>query len=250
MNPRHALVVGVSSGIGLSLARRLKQEGYIVSGISRRTPPVNTIDTFICCDVLDSERLIQAIEELAKKHGIPKVVAYSAGYPVMGDTLSVPEKEARTAFEVNFWGLDKIVRAVLPKMKTQNEGVILAVLSFAAICPVPFESYYSASKAAVATYLRALALETREAGVKLKWIAPGYVDTGFLERGNWFGMSVPHMSGSGMTTEKIAETAVHLIKSNRSSSVIGWKERCLVFGQRLSPGLYRKWMEFKLNRNK
>lgn len=247
MNPTHAVVIGASSGIGLAVARRLKQDGYIVSGLSRRAAPENVVDTALCCDVLEATGLLRAIQTAREKHGAPGVVVYSAGYPVMGDTLSIPEQEARQAFEVHFWGLDRVVRAVLPEMIAQREGVILAVLSIAAICPVPFESYYSASKAAAAAYLRALALETEQKGVKLKWIAPGYVDTGFLERGNWFGMSVLRVKGSGVTPEDIADTAARLIRSSRNSRVIGWREQCLAYGQRISPGLYSKWMELKRN---
>jgi short-subunit dehydrogenase len=242
MNSPHALVVGASSGIGLAIARRLKNAGFIVSCLSRRMPPPDAVDTALCCDVLDANGLFEAIRQLKDKYGSPEAVVYSAGYPVMGETLSVPEMEARRTFEVHFWGLDRVVRAVLPEMRIRGRGTILAILSITAICPVPFEAYYSATKSAAMAYLRALAFETKRDNVKLKWLAPGYVDTGFLERGNWFGMSAPDVHGSGIAPEQIAEAALQLVCGGPDSRVIGWKERCLALGERISPSLIKRWM--------
>jgi short-subunit dehydrogenase len=245
MNSGHALVVGASSGIGLAISMRLKREGYTVSGISRRMPPADAVDAAQCCDVTDADGLIAAIRRLSEKHGTPAILIYSAGYPLMGDTLHIPEAEAHKVFDVQFWGLDRVVKAVIPEMHSAGGGTILAILSIAAICPPAFESYYSASKAAAAAYLRALALEPAHDSVKLKWLAPGYIDTGFLERGKWFGMSVPKVRGSGVTPENVAEAAVRIIRSDSDWRVIGWKERCLVLGERFSPRLIRRWYEAK-----
>jgi short-subunit dehydrogenase len=245
MKPIHALVVGASSGIGLSIARRLKRAGFIVSGLSRRMPPPDAVDIPLHCDILDDNTLSHVIRELSEKHGAPEMVVYSAGYPVMGDTLSIPEFEARRTFEVHFWGLDRVARAVIPGMKARGGGIILAVLSIAAHCPPPFEAYYAASKSAAMAYLRALALETKRDKVRLKWLAPGYVDTGFLQRGKWFGMAMPRVHGSGVTTEQIAESAFRLIRSGPDFRIIGWRERCIALGDRVSPGLVKRWSEFK-----
>jgi short-subunit dehydrogenase len=245
MNSPHALVVGASSGIGLSIARRLKRAGFVVTSLARRMPPADAVDEALCCDVLDADRMIESIRKLKEKHGAPKAVVYSAGCPVMGATLSVPETEARRAFDVNFWGLDRVAKAVIPEMRTHGGGIILAVLSIAGICPPPFEAYYSASKAAAAAYLRSLSLETRQDNVRLKWLAPGYVDTGFLERGNWFGMPAFQVRGSGVTPDEIAEAALSLLHGGPDFRIIGWKERCLALAERISPSLSKRWSEFK-----
>jgi short-subunit dehydrogenase len=243
MKHPHALVIGASSGIGLAIARRLKREGFIVAGLSRRPAPPDAMETSHCCDVLDADGLKEALGQIREKHGIPEVVVYSAGYPVMGETLSVPEYEGRRAFEVHFWGLDRIVRAVLPEMREGGKGTLVSILSIAALCPIPFEAYYSASKAAAAVYLRALASETRRDGVKIKWLAPGYVDTGFLERGHWFGMTAPRVHGSGTTPEDVAEAVLRLVRGGYDFQVLGWKERCLALAERISPGLRMRWSE-------
>jgi short-subunit dehydrogenase len=244
----HALVVGASSGIGLAIAKRLKRAGFLVTGLSRRIPPTDAVNEAMCCDILDARAVSESARLLIEKYGAPQVAVYSAGYPVMGEALSIPVEEAQRAFDVHFWGLDRIVRILIPEMKAHGGGTILAVLSIAALCPPPFEAYYSASKAAAAAYLRTLALENNRDNIRIKSLIPGYVDTGFLERGNWYGMSVPKIHGSGVTPEQIAEAALQLICGGRDVRIVGWKERCLAIAERISPSLVTRWSRIKSRR--
>jgi short-subunit dehydrogenase len=248
MTSPHAVVIGASSGIGLSIARKLKSSGFFVSGLSRRAPSADAVDTSMICDVLDPEGLSRCLCELKEQHGTPEVVVYSAGYPVMGKSLSVPENEGRRTFEIHFWGLDRVIRAALPDMQARRRGTILAVLSISAHIAPPYEAYYAASKSAAAAYLRSVALEAGHYGVRLKWLAPGYIDTGFLEKGHWFGMSVPTIRGSGVTPEQIGEWAFRMIQGGPDFRIIGWRERFLALGEKLAPRLVKSWLSSKCSK--
>jgi short-subunit dehydrogenase len=237
----HAIVVGASSGIGLAIATRLTAEGYRVSGLSRRAAPKVAAERSFPCDLLvpgDAER---ALGLAMAESGTPSVLVFAAGYPTMGRTLDVPPAEARRAFDVNFWGLDAAVRVVLPPMIARGEGNILAVSTIAALRSLAFEAYYGASKAAVVRYMGSVDRETRKLGVRAKCLGVGFVDTGFFERGGWYGMARPSVRGSGLRPEDVAEQALRMLREEEGFRLVGWRERLIALGDRIAPSLYDRW---------
>src|SRR5262249_17948017 len=162
-----------------------------------------TADHALLCDVTKAEELERALEAAARDAdgGAPDVLVYAAGIAAMGRAVAVPPADARAVFEVSFWGLERAVRAVYPAMSRRGAGAIVAILSLAGVRAVPFEAHYGAAKAAAARYLEALALEAAQAGVRVGFLAPGLVETGFLERATWHGMVPPRVRGSGVTAD-------------------------------------------------
>jgi short-subunit dehydrogenase len=241
----HALVVGGSSGIGLAIGEALGDAGYLVSNLSRRPAPAGAAAASYACDVTSGDQVERAVALAVGSQGPCDVLVYAAGIPAMGRTCAVPEAIARRCFEVNFWGLDRVVRAVLPAMMERRRGAVLVVSSLVALRPVPFESYYAASKAAAVRYLGCLAHEARRGGVRVHALHVGLVGTGFFERGGWYGMEVPGVSGSGVTPARVARAAMDLLASTAESSVLGWKERLIVLGDRLAPTLYDRFVRLR-----
>lgn len=231
----HAIVVGASSGIGEAIARALRERGAKVSGLARRA--CRAVDASFACDAATPE-LDVGIARASELFGPPRFLVYAAGLAAMGKTLDVPADAARASFEVNFWGLDRAVRAVLPGMRARGDGAIVAVLSLAALRAIPHEAYYAAAKAAAARYLDTLALEAAPDGVAVRYVCPGFIDTGFLEKSAWFGMSPPRVRGSGVTPDDVARTVVAMLERRRAGRVLGWRERAIALGDRLAPGLY------------
>jgi short-subunit dehydrogenase len=246
MSRAHAIVIGSSSGLGRAIAQRLKTGGHVVSGLSRRDSPADAVDSSHPCDVTDLQSLRAALAGAMGAHGPPDVLVYAAGMPAMGHTLAVPQAEARRCFEVNFWGLDRAVREVLPVMSERQNGAIIAVSSLVALRAVPYEAFYAASKAAAARYLGCLAHEGARVGVRIRYLNVGYVDTGFAERGGWFGMDAPKGgSGSGVSPGDVAEAAMRLLAGSRISDVVGWKERAITIVDRLVPELYDRLLRLR-----
>ena len=234
----HVIVVGGSSGIGAATGRALRDRGARVSGLARRACPPDVADASFPCDVADGEALDGAIDRATEALGPPVALVYSAGSGTFGHTLAIPEKLARASFDINLWGLDRAVRRVVPGMRQRRVGVVVAVLSIAALRAVPFESYYAAAKAAAARYLDCLAYELEPDGVAVRYLCPGFIDTGFLEKSAWFGVDPPGVRGSGTTTEDVAHAVVEAIERGARTRVLGWRERAITLADRLAPGLY------------
>jgi short-subunit dehydrogenase len=232
-----AWVVGASSALGGATATRLRKERFAVVSLSRTEPAPGVADTHVRCDVTDLAEVERAVASALAIHGAPSVVVYAAGQAAMGVTFTVPMDMARRAFAVNFWGLDAVVRGVLPAMHAAGGGTIVAILSLAAHRAITHEAYYSASKAAALRWLDCVALEAHPLGVHIKHLSPGFIDTGFFDRGGWHGMNAPPVRGSGVTPDDVAEEVWSLTRGKRSS-VIGWRERAIVLADRLSPGAY------------
>jgi short-subunit dehydrogenase len=235
----HAIVVGASSGIGAAIGTELRFRGWAVSGLARRPSAPESSDRVFTCDVCDESALRHTLREAVDALGTPVALVWCAGTPVMGHTLSVPRDAARAAFETAFWAMEAAVREILPSMLERRRGTILAVLSLAALRAVPHEAYYGAAKAACARWLECLHHEVADRGVSVKAVYPGYVDTGFLERGGWWGMAgPPRVRGSGVRPDDVARTAADMLRGGSMRRVLGWRENAILFADRVAPGLY------------
>ena len=243
MSRAHALVFGASSGIGLATVEALKKRGHVVAALSRRA--CDAADASFACDVTDDASVTRAVREATERHGPPDVMVYASGVAAMGRTLDVPADAARATFEVNLWGMDRAVRAVLPGMCARRRGAVMLVSSLVALRPVPHEAFYAASKAAAARYAGCLAFEAAASRVRVQMLHAGFVDTGFSERAGWFGMDRPPRGGSGKSAADVAEAICALLASGEPSAVLGWKEKAIALGDRVVPNLYDRWLTFR-----
>lgn len=244
MSGQHAIVVGGSSGIGLAIGEALRARRFAVSNLSRRPAPAGAADASFRCDVTSDDDVRSAVDAALAERGPCDVLVYAAGVAAMGRTIEIPVAEARRCVEVNLWGFDRVVRAALPAMTARRRGAILLVSSLVALRAVPYEAYYAASKAAAARYLGCLAHEVRRSGVRVHALHLGLIQTGFFER-SWHGMAAPDVSGSGVGPGDAARAAMALLDAGAEEAVLGWKERIIVLGDRLAPGLYDRLLRLR-----
>lgn len=179
-NRKVALITGGSSGIGLETARALRDKGLKVYIISRREFEEPGMEHY-CGDVTqeeDSQRIVSAILEKEKKIDI---LVNCAGMGISGAIEYTELADARKQIDVNFFGMVNMVHAVLPSMHKRKRGRIVNISSVAAPIPIPFQAFYSASKAAINDYTMALANEIRPYGVTVTAVQPGDIRTGFTD---------------------------------------------------------------------
>ena len=173
-----AVVTGGTSGIGRATALALKDAGYTVYELSRRAEGVEGLH-HIAADVTDQQAVNDAAAQIMAAEGHIDVLVNNAGFGISGAIEFTETAEAKALFDVNFFGMVNMNRAVLPIMRQQGGGRIVNMSSVAAPIAIPFQAYYSASKAAVRTYSLALASEVRPFGIEVCVIMPGDIATGF-----------------------------------------------------------------------
>lgn len=178
MKEKIALVTGGSSGIGRCTASALKNKGCRVYEISRRDIPNENI-IHISADVTDENAVVKAVENIISSEGRIDILINCAGFGISGAVEFTDEAEARKQFDVNFFGTVNVTKAVLPFMREKGSGRIVNISSVAAVAHIPFQTYYSASKAAIESYTCCLANEVRPFGITVTAIEPGDIATAF-----------------------------------------------------------------------
>jgi short-subunit dehydrogenase len=186
-----AVVTGASSGIGRALALALAREGCKVGLVARRRDQLQAVAAEIAAaggtaaigvaDVSDRAQTLAAVAEVTAALGpVDLLVANSGvGAPTLLDPPNVSDVERM--FRVNVLGVVYALAAVLPAMLRRGRGHVSAVSSLAAYKGLPGESAYSASKAAVNTYLEGLRIQLRGRGIAVTTICPGFVRTPMTE---------------------------------------------------------------------
>lgn len=173
------LVTGGTGGIGLAAAFALSDAGHIVYTLSRREAPEGASLPHIAADVTDASAMRAAAETLLSREGRIDLLVHCAGFGISGAVEFTASEDAARQLEVNLIGLQNAVSAVLPVMRRQQSGRIVAVSSVAGVLPIPFQTWYSVSKAGVNSFVRALGMEVRPFGISVCAVMPGDTRTGF-----------------------------------------------------------------------
>ncbi|WP_285008108.1 oxidoreductase [Pedobacter faecalis] len=184
------LITGCSTGFGRELAKQVLQKGYRAAVAARKVEDIEDIITAypetsiaVGLDVTEQNQIDEAVRQTLEIFGQIDVLVNNAGIGYFGSAEESDKQEVRRMFEVNFWGLTNMTRAVLPVMRKQRSGHILNVSSIGGLMAFPALSYYNATKFAVDGFSESLAKETAPLGIKVTIIAP----SGF--RTDWAGRS-------------------------------------------------------------
>ena len=180
MSNRVAVVTGASAGIGLSVASRLHERGWVVVGWSRRGTGSNGWTSEVM-DVDDDRSVAVGVQGVVDEYGRIDAVVASAGWGLAGAVEQTPIAEAKAQLETNFWGCVRVVQAVLPTMRRQGSGRIVLISSIGGVIGLPFQAFYSASKFALEGYGEALAYEVAPYGIQVSLVQPGNVRTDFTQ---------------------------------------------------------------------
>ena len=173
-----AVVTGASSGIGRCTAIALRDMGCKVYDLSRRNIPIENVK-HIKTDITIESDVNSAVQTIIAAEGKVDILINCAGFGISGAVEFTTTEEAKKQFEVNFFGTVTVTRAFLPYMREQGSGRIVNISSVAAVAHIPFQTYYSASKAAIESYTSCLDNEVKMYGVRATAVEPGDICTEF-----------------------------------------------------------------------
>jgi NAD(P)-dependent dehydrogenase (short-subunit alcohol dehydrogenase family) len=184
---KRIMVTGCSSsrGIGSATARELASRGHQVVATVRHHDHDRDLRgglesnlSVVPMDLLDEGSVRAALAEVDSSLGGLDALVNNAGFGLIGGIEQTTLEQARAQFETNYFGTLGLVRQVLPRMRSQGQGHILAVSTMFAptLCPMAI-GHYIASKVALETALEALVREAAPWGLRVTNVQPGPVDT-------------------------------------------------------------------------
>ncbi|MFC9257616.1 oxidoreductase [Amycolatopsis thailandensis] len=186
-----ALVTGASAGIGEATALALRDAGYTVYGAARRVERMTGLAErgikVLAMDVTDDASMVAGIEKIIEESGRIDVLVNNAGYGSYGAFEDVPLSEGKYQFEVNLFGLARLVQLTTPHMRAQGSGKIVNVSSIGGKIYEPLGGWYHSTKFAVEGLSDSLRLELKPFGVDVVVIEPGAIKT------EWGGIAVENL---------------------------------------------------------
>lgn len=219
---KSVFVTGGSGGIGEKICEKFAKNGCFV-GVGynvNKEAAENLVKKIggiaVKINVSDSSSVTEAIEKFAKRCGEVDVLVNCAGTALPIKTiLDVSEEEYDKTFDVNMKGIFLVTKAVLPHM-LEKGGAIINVSSMWGIIGGSCEAVYSATKAAVIGFTKALAKEFAGANIRVNAIAPGYIETkmnsAFSENDKELIKEDIPLSRFG-TSSDVAEAAIYLAEA-------------------------------------
>jgi NAD(P)-dependent dehydrogenase (short-subunit alcohol dehydrogenase family) len=178
---RAALVTGGSSGIGLAIARALRDEGFELTLASRTHEKVEAaaeeLDALaVTADLAREEDCRRVVDEHRRRHGRLDVLVNSAGVGIGGPIDELSTKQLDLQLDVNLRGLMLVTAAALPLLR-ETRGLIVNLASIAGTMGTPLLPAYGAAKAAVIQFTQTINRGEQEHGIRATAISPGFVDT-------------------------------------------------------------------------
>lgn len=182
MKKQVVLITGCSSGVGRELCRQLKSRDYIVVASARKEDSIRDIDADMTVeiDVTKEDIILTAITRIVERYGTIDILINNAGYSVRSAIEEIRIGEVRQLFDVNVYGIIRMLQAVTPVMRKQGHGKIINIGSVSGRLTTGINGVYCASKHAVEAISEAARYELRPYGILVTVLEPGAMDTDFF----------------------------------------------------------------------
>lgn len=179
MKKQIIVITGASSGIGKVTAAYLSQAGNTVYGLSRSKGDVESVN-YLPTDITKKQEVEIALKSIYEKEGRIDVIINNAGLGVSGAIEYASDEEYQRIFDLNIKGLINTTQIAIPYLR-MSQGRIINIGSVAGVHTIPFQAYYSMTKAAVGVFSEALRMELRPFKIKVTTVLPGDTKTNFTK---------------------------------------------------------------------
>ena len=181
MKDKVVLVTGADGGLGTSVTQAFLDADAIVIGTSRKLKQSEfSVGNFTAmpADISNADGARKLITEILSKFGRLDVLAHTVGGFAGGSTIAATDDATFLGmFDINLYATFYLLRAAIPPLRKSGRGRIIAIGSRAAVDPGPKVGAYSASKAAMVSLIKTVALENQDSGLTANAILPGTIDT-------------------------------------------------------------------------
>ena len=237
------VISGASSGLGLALAQHYLQRGAQVAACARRTDLLQTLsEQFpgqVYCyplDVRDAAALQAAAHDFITRAGVPDIVIANAG--VSRGTLTDYAEDVdafQQVMDINVVGVVKTFQPFMSAMRKAGKGTLVGVASVAGFRGIPGSEAYSASKAALISYLESLRVELHGSGVSVVTLCPGYIETPMTEIN-------PYAMPFILPANEAARRMARVIAARKSFAVVPWQMGLVGSAMKLLPNWLYDWL--------
>ena len=253
------IITGANSGIGLKTAIYLSKLDYIVYGTGRKDFIINDFN-YIKADVNDEKKMNEVFKEIYLKEKRIDALINNAGIGIAGAIEDTSSANIENICNTNLIAIFKLSKLIIPYLK-ESKGHLINISSVGGIIPLPYQSIYSATKAAVDVFSRALANELKPFKVHVCSILPGDTKTNFTsarviddnknENTNSMKKSVDKMAKdeqNGMDAIKVSKVIHKVLKSKKNilRVSIGFSSKLIVFLSRIFPLRFINYIVYKI----
>jgi len=253
---KNVFITGGSSGIGLATAQLLAANGYTVYAGSRN--PASVIRTFegggeihpVFIDVRDNDSVEKAVRSIIKQADIG-ILIHCAGIGIACPGEEYPEDAVNNLLNTNYHGVLRVNSHFLKHLRSRERSLCVIIGSVAGVIPIPYQSHYCASKAALDLYARSLRTELRSFGVRVSLLMPGDTKTGFtgarkyeVDKSSPFYEACIRATAvmerdedTGYSPDTAAKAVFDLCRTKKPTArkTVGFKYKFIVLMQRLLP---------------
>jgi short-subunit dehydrogenase len=256
-NNKLVWITGSSSGIGRALAIEFSKQGAICilsarskDGLEQTNSLTSNADQNIILplDVTNEQQVEKAVSNIIDQGGVD-ILINNAGVSQRSTVEQTEMKVYRSLMEVNYFGVVKLTKAVLPHMLKKGKGSIVTISSIAGKVGPPYRAGYAASKHALHGFFDSMRAETSHKGIHTLVVCPGYINTPIAHNalaadGQKYNKRDSE-NANGLEAEELAKRILNAIKKKKTEVYFGKFEVNAVRLKRFLPGVLTKMLNRK-----